>query len=333
VSDTDIVTALTAQARPAILLAEDDPVTRMLMTRFLNKAGYEVDAVSDGNAALDKMLSRYYPILVTDWEMPGMDGVDLCKAMRNMQLDGYVYALLLTARDAKEHIIAGLEAGADDYLVKPVHEPELLARLNAGRRILDLEHSLRVANQRNRILSITDALTGAYNRRYLMEQLPREIERCRRYAYSLSFIMCDIDHFKRINDDLGHAVGDDVLQQFVSRVQRAIRSNSDWIARYGGEEFVLVLPETDFSAGLFVAEKIRALIGAAPFITRGGEVSVTASFGVVATPQGGPDLTLKAEMLIKAADQHLYRSKESGRNCTSGAEIPNSHVQQTLASC
>ncbi len=112
----------------------------------------------NGSEALDKMTKRYYPMLVTDWEMPEMDGIALCKAVRNMQLDGYVYALLLTARDAKEHIIAGLEAGADDYLVKPVHEPELIARLNAGRRILALEHSLRVANQRNRILSITDAL-------------------------------------------------------------------------------------------------------------------------------------------------------------------------------
>jgi len=333
VSDTEFVTAITSQARIAILLAEDDAVTRMLMTRFLNKAGYDVDAVGDGNEALDKMLKRYYPILITDWEMPGMDGVDLCKAMRNMQLDGYVYALLLTARDAKEHIIAGLEAGADDYLVKPVHEPELIARLNAGRRILDLEHSLRAANQRNRILSITDALTGAYNRRYLMEQLPREIDRCRRYAYALSLIMCDIDHFKRINDEKGHAVGDDVLQQFVSRVQREIRSNCDWIARYGGEEFVLVLPETEFKGGIFVAEKLRALVSGSPFITRLDQVQVTASFGVASTPMGGPDLALKAEALIKTADQHLYRCKETGRNRSMGSELANSLVQDTRASC
>ena len=158
--DLEIATTITADAPRTILLAEDDPVARMLMTRFLKKAGYEVDAVSDGAQAFDKMMERYYPILISDWEMPGMDGLSLCKAVRNMQLDGYVYALLLTAKDAKEHIIAGLEAGADDYLVKPVHEPELVARLNAGRRILDLEHSLRVANQRNRVLSITDALTG-----------------------------------------------------------------------------------------------------------------------------------------------------------------------------
>jgi two-component system cell cycle response regulator len=318
------VTSITADSPPAILLAEDDPVTRMLMTRFLKKAGYEVDAVGDGAEALDKMMKRYYPILVTDWEMPGMDGVALCKAVRNMQLDGYVYALLLTARDAKEHIIAGLEAGADDYLVKPVHEPELIARLNAGRRILALEHSLRAANQRNRILSITDALTGAYNRRYLMEQLPREVERCRRYAYPLSVIMCDIDHFKRINDESGHAAGDDVLQQFAARVQRSVRSNSDWIARYGGEEFLIVLPETEFKSGVFVAEKIRSLIGTVPFATRAGEIQVTASFGVAATGPNGPDLALKVEGLIKVADQSLYRAKQEGRDRTVGTEIPNS---------
>ena len=323
-SESESVTSITADASPAILLAEDDPVTRMLMTRFLKKAGYEVDAVADGAEALDKMTKRYYPILVTDWEMPGMDGVALCRAVRNMQLDGYVYALLLTARDAKEHIIAGLEAGADDYLVKPVHEAELIARLNAGRRILALEHSLRAANQRNRILSITDALTGAYNRRYLMEQLPREVERCRRYAYPLSVIMCDIDHFKRINDERGHAAGDDVLQQFAARVQRFIRSNSDWIARYGGEEFLMVLPETEFTAGIFVAEKIRALVRATPFATRTGETEVTASFGVASTGVTGPDLVLKVEALIKAADQCLYRSKAEGRNRSCGVEIPNS---------
>jgi two-component system cell cycle response regulator len=315
------VTPITVETSTAILLAEDDPVTRMLMTRFLKNAGYEVDAVANGSEALDKMTKRYYPMLITDWEMPEMDGIALCKAMRNMQLDGYVYALLLTSRDAKEHIIAGLEAGADDYLVKPVHEPELIARLNAGRRILALEHSLRAANQRNRILSITDALTGAYNRRYLMEQLPREVERCRRYAYPLSVLMCDLDHFKQVNDVRGHAAGDDVLQQFAARAQKSIRSNSDWIARYGGEEFLIVLPETAHSDGMFVANKIRNLIAATPFATRSGDVPVTASFGVASTGPTGPDLSLKLETMIRKADECLYKSKTDGRNRATGEEI------------
>jgi two-component system, cell cycle response regulator len=321
VSETDSVTSLTVEPASTILLAEDDPVTRMLMTRFLKKAGYEVDAVENGTAALDKMTQRYYPMLVTDWEMPEMDGIELCKAVRNMQLDGYVYALLLTARDSKEHIITGLEAGADDYLVKPVHEPELIARLNAGRRILNLEHSLRAANQRNRILSITDALTGTYNRRYLMEQLPRELERCRRYAYPLSLLMCDLDHFKQINDVNGHAAGDDVLQQFVGRAQKSIRSNSDWVARYGGEEFMVVLPETPFEGAVAVAEKIRTLISATPFTTRDGEARVTASFGVVSTGPNGPDISLKVDDMIKNADECLYRAKAGGRDRTCGKEM------------
>lgn len=325
-SELESVTSITVEPSPTILLAEDDPVTRMLMTRFLKKAGYEVDAVANGSDALDKMTQRYYPMLVTDWEMPQMDGVTLCKAVRNLQLDGYVYALLLTARDSKEHIIAGLEAGADDYLIKPVHEPELIARLNAGRRILNLEHSLRAANQRNRILSITDALTGAYNRRYLMEQLPRELERCRRYAYPLSVLMCDIDHFKQINDVRGHAAGDDVLQQFAARAQKSIRGNSDWMARYGGEEFLIVLPETAHDGAVSVAEKIRTLIAATPFATRTGDTVVTASFGVASTGLGGPDIALKVDALIRTADECLYRSKQTGRDRTSGHEIAVSHA-------
>ncbi|MGB6309984.1 MAG: diguanylate cyclase [Steroidobacteraceae bacterium] len=315
------MTTITVEPTPTILLAEDDPVTRMLMTRFLKKAGYEVDAVGNGSDALDRMTKRYYPMLVTDWEMPEMDGVSLCKAVRNLQLDGYVYALLLTARDAKEHIIAGLEAGADDYLIKPVHEPELIARLNAGRRILTLEHSLRVANQRNRILSITDALTGTYNRRYLMEQLPRELERCRRYAYPLSVLMCDIDYFKEINDARGHAAGDEVLQQFAARAQKSLRSNSDWVSRYGGEEFLIVLPETSHEGALAVAEKIRTLIAATPFATRAGDVHVTASFGVASTGVSGPDIALKVDALIRTADECLYRSKQDGRDRTCGLEL------------
>ena len=320
-SELESVTSITVEPSPTILLAEDDPVTRMLMTRFLKKAGYEVDAVTNGSEALDKMTRRYYPMLVTDWEMPHMDGVALCKAVRNLQLDGYVYALLLTARDSKEHIIAGLEAGADDYLIKPVHEPELIARLNAGRRILNLEHSLRVANHRNRILSITDALTGAYNRRYLMEQLPRELERCRRYAYPLSVLMCDVDFFKKINDARGHAAGDDVLQQFVARAQKILRTNSDWVARYGGEEFLIVLPETPYAGAMHVAEKIRVLIASAPFATRAGDAMVTASFGVASTGPCGPDIALKVDTLIRTADECLYRSKEAGRDRISGQEI------------
>jgi diguanylate cyclase (GGDEF)-like protein len=199
----------------------------------------------------------------------------------------------------------------------------LIARLNSGRRILALEHSLRAANERNRILSITDALTGTYNRRYLMEQLPRELERCRRYAYPLSVVMCDIDHFKQINDECGHEAGDEALQQFAARMQRCIRTSSDWVARYGGEEFVIVLPETSYEGAVAVAEKTRTMMIASPFVTRTGQAEVTASFGVASTAKYGPDLSLRSEVLIRTADECLYHSKQSGRNRTHGIEIPD----------
>jgi diguanylate cyclase (GGDEF)-like protein len=321
VSTSEAVNSVTVETTPEILLAEDDPVTRMLLTRFLKKAGYEVDAVADGTAAFERMIERYYPILITDWEMPGMDGVELCRTLRNLQLDGYVYVLLLTGRDAKEHLVAGLEAGADDYLIKPIYEPELLARLNTGRRILTLEHNLRAVNQKNRLLSITDELTGTYNRRQLMEQLPRELERCRRYAYPLSLVMCDIDHFKSVNDRYSHTAGDEVLRQFAERVQRSIRASSDWIARYGGEEFMLVLPETANPGAVFVAEKIREVIAATPFETSAGPISLTASFGVASTASTGPTLGLRVDALIGAADSCLYRSKQAGRNLATSTEL------------
>ena len=320
-SDGEFMNSVAAEANPLILLAEDDPVTRMLLTRSLRKAGYTVEAVADGTAALDRMINRYYPILITDWEMPEMDGVELCKTVRNLQLDGYVYVLLLTARDAKEHMVAGLVAGADDYLIKPVHEPEMFARLNTGRRILALEHSLRAANAQNKLLSITDPLTGAFNRRHLMEQLPREVERCRRYAYPLSLVMCDIAHFKMVNDVYGHAVGDDVLEQFVARIQKSIRSSSDWIARYGGEEFLIVLPETTHAGGVHVADKIRQFIARTCFESNNESLKITASFGVASTTCYGPDLDTRVESLIAAADGCLYQSKQNGRNQSSGVEM------------
>jgi two-component system, cell cycle response regulator len=305
---------------PSILLAEDDPATRMLLARLLKKAGYEVEAVADGAAAYRRIQQKFFPILVTDWEMPEMDGIALCRNVRELHLDGYVYSLLLTARDSKEHLIAGLEAGADDYLTKPVYEPELIARLKTGARIVALEQSLRAVNQRNRILSITDALTGAYNRRYLMEQLPRELERSRRYGRPLSVAIGDIDFFKRINDGHGHSAGDEVLSQFAKLTQASIRATSDWVARYGGEEFVIVLPETSHGGAIQAAEKMRAAIAAEHFMTSAGSLTVTASFGVASTPPSGPDSRLSMDQLIATADACLYASKQGGRNKVTGRE-------------
>jgi two-component system, cell cycle response regulator len=305
-----------AQVQPSstwrILLVDDEPTQRLIMARLLKRAGYEVETAGNGREALSKIDAGDFQLMITDWEMPEMDGIALCSAMRSTPGKGYIYTILLTARDAIEHVVTGLQAGADDYLTKPVIEPELIARLNTGKRIVTLERSLRAANEENRRLSITDPLTGAFNRRYLMEQLPREIDRAVRYGRPLSVLMCDVDHFKKINDTYGHLVGDEVLKWFVATLQNTART-TDWVARYGGEEFVVVLPETSAVNAVTAAEHLRAEVAANPFVSAAANFPVTASFGVSGwrstIPKGS---TLDA--LMAKCDAGVYASKAAGRN-------------------
>ncbi|WP_116808844.1 diguanylate cyclase [Steroidobacter cummioxidans] len=301
-------------AQPAwrILLVDDEPTQRLIVARLLKRAGYEVEMAANGREALAKLEQGDFPLMITDWEMPEMDGVALCRALRSKER-GYTYTILLTSRDAIEHLVAGLQSGADDYLIKPVVEPELIARLSTGRRIVTLERSLRAANEENRRLSITDPLTGVYNRRYLMEQLPREIDRAARYGRQLAAIMCDVDFFKKINDTHGHLTGDEVLKWFGHALKKGVRS-SDWIARYGGEEFVIVLPETNVANAALAAEHLRKYIAEQPFKPASGEeFTVSASFGVSGwrdkVPQGA---TL--DSLMARCDSGVYASKAAGRN-------------------
>jgi len=296
-----------------VLLVDDEPTQRLITARLLKRAGYHVETAQDGKEALDKLTtSGQFQLLVTDWEMPEMDGVALCRAVRASQNAGYVYTILLTSRDAIEHVVAGLQAGADDYLTKPVLEPELLARLNTGKRIVTLERSLRMANEENRRLSVTDALTGAFNRRYLMEQVPIEILRSARYDHPLAIMMCDVDHFKKINDTHGHQAGDEVLKRLVALLRQKVRT-IDWIARYGGEEFVIVLPETGYTNAKKVAETLRAAVAQLTIEFEGKTLNVTASFGVT-----GWDAEVPADgsvdAMVARCDACVYDSKANGRN-------------------
>jgi len=304
-----------------VLLAEDDPTTLLLTQRMLRKAGYDVDVVTNGAVAFERLQSHFYPMVLTDWEMPEMDGVALCRAIRSAPLEGYVYVILLTARDSKENIVAGLEAGADDYLTKPVNEAELIARLNTGKRILALEQSLRAANRRNEYLSQTDALTATFNRRYLMQRLPQEAERARRYHHPLSLVLCDVDHFKQVNDTHGHQVGDQVLTGVAKFLRDNIRSEIDWVARYGGEEFVIVLPETPVAGALIVAEKIRAALAVWELGIGDLGLKVTASFGVAGFDALEPSDVSVVDRLIAQADACLYKSKAGGRNLVVGKRL------------
>ena len=304
-----------------LLLVEDEPTQLLLMQRLLQRGGYVVDTAGNGEEALAKLSTGKYQMLVTDWDMPGMDGATLCQRVREAQLPGYLYILLLTGHGGMD-VVAGFEAGADDYIRKPANELELLARLKAGQRIVRLEQSLREANAKIHILSITDPLVGTFNRRHLNEQLIHEVERARRYQQPLAVIMADLDFFKDINDHHGHQVGDQVLRAFAELTQGSIRQASDWIARYGGEEFVVVLPQTDLAGATCTAEKIRNRCAAGAFRTAAGDVPLTASFGVaclssVPDPRG---VAADADALLREADAALYRSKHQGRNRVSVAE-------------
>jgi len=297
-----------------LLLVEDEPTQLLLTQRMLRRGGYQVETAADGAAALAKLATGRFQFLVTDWEMPGMDGPTLCRKARATRLPGYLYILLLTGQIATRSVVIGLEAGADDYVRKPADEAELLARLAAGRRIVQLEQSLREANAQIQRLSVTDPLVSTFNRRYLNEQLMQEVEQARRRPHPLSAILADLDLFKSINDRHGHQVGDEVLKHFVGVARGAIRDQVDWVARYGGEEFVVVLPATELAQAAQVAEAIRKRCANGAVPTEAGELKFTVSFGVAALdPAAGPN-GAAAEALLRHADAALYRSKREGRN-------------------
>ena len=304
-----------------MLLAEDDPVARMLTARLLKKAGYEVVVVADGGAALEALRASYFPVVLTDWEMPVLDGLGVVAAVRGGEWPGYIFTILLTGRDSHESVVAGLEAGADDYLTKPVHEAELLARMKTGWRIAELELRLRAAREEAVKLSLTDALTGVNNRRFLSDSLPGEITRARRFNRPLSVVMCDIDHFKRVNDTHGHPAGDQVLRSFAALLIDKVRVDVDWIARFGGEEFVVVLPETDLAGAMLVAERLRAATAALEVRHDGEVLRVTSSFGAASVGEPWP-AGLVAEQLLTQADLCLYLSKKQGRDRVTGACLP-----------
>lgn len=304
-----------------ILIVEDHPVSRKLLEKSLLKRGYQVTSVENGIQALEHLNAHFFPIVLSDWMMPEMDGPQLCRAIRKGAFPGYVFIILLTAKDSKEDIITGLRAGADDYLTKPINNAELIARLNTGFRILELEQSLKSANEEIRILSITDSLTGCYNRAYLNERLLQEINRAKRYCHPLSVIMCDIDHFKKINDTHGHLVGDQILKRFAMGLMKPVRQDLDWVARYGGEEFIMILPETDCQRTLQVAERVRITIEQTRMDLSGKEVHITASFGVTGFDVDTPEERLSYQKIIEQADLYLYQAKENGRNQVVGGPL------------
>jgi two-component system, cell cycle response regulator len=294
-----------------ILIADDELVSRRMLQALLTMWGHEVISVEDGNAAYEVLKQADAPrVGLLDWVMPGRDGVDVCRAIRRDRPEPYTFMLLLTAKDAKENLIEGLESGADDYLIKPWDPNELKARLRTGQRILQLEDRLVEARETMRFKATHDHLTYLLNRGVIVDLLERELVRTVREKGCTIVMLADLDHFKSVNDEHGHLVGDEVLREVARRLLGSARSY-DFVGRYGGEEFLLVLNNCDTSHAMVRAEEVRKAVGGLPIQTERGPLPVTMSVGVISSrewPGRG------AQELLCEADAALYRAKASGRN-------------------
>ena len=319
--DTDDVLLAVAALPCRVLIVDDDPHIVLRISNLLKSGGYETHSANSGEEALRVMDSMVCQIVLTDWHMADMDGLALCRYLRLRPAGAYVYILMLTVRDSTGDILAGLAAGADDYVIKGATSAEILARLEVGRRTTHLERSLRKSNEENRRMSVTDALTGVHNRHFLMKYLPRELERSRRYNHPLGVISCDLDNFKRINDEFGHEAGDEVLQAFAMRACNCIRQEIDWMARSGGEEFIIVLPQTGLKGASRAADRLRVALAAYPMSTSSGSLAVTVSMGVTALETAQELSAVSVRELLQAADRFLYTSKHLGRDRATVATV------------
>jgi diguanylate cyclase (GGDEF)-like protein len=326
---TDPETAIDGKAAAlnTVLIAEDDPIFRRILERWFKRWDYGVTAVENGVDAWEVLQKEDAPQLaILDWMMPGMDGIELCRRIRKRDLGPYRYVLLLTAKDDKQDVVAGLEAGADDYLTKPFDVDELHARVRAGKRILDLQAALLRAQTALQFDAAHDRLTAIWNRGAILDLLKREMERSRRTHDSLGIIMADVDFFKKVNDTHGHPVGDDVLREVGHRLVSALRSY-DAVGRYGGEEFLIVVPGCDPLNLLVTAERLRRKIADQPVATSAGPVPVTISLGLAAVQTGESEID--PEIFLRDADEALYAAKARGRNRVESAPVSRAALQQS----
>ncbi len=243
--------------RLEILIADDDPMFRKILTKWIEDSDCTVSVATDGHEAWDILQKPKAPqLLILDWNMPGIDGLELCRRIRESRRDPYQYILLVTSRDGKQDVVKGLDGGADDYLTKPFDVHELKARVRVGKRILVLQKELIQSRESMRFHATHDALTGIWNRGTILDLLEAELQRASRSGTSTAVMMLDLDHFKAVNDTYGHPSGDAVLEEIASRIGQAVRVY-DYVGRYGGEEFLIVLPSCEKDLARHCAERIR----------------------------------------------------------------------------
>jgi len=304
---------------PAVraLVADDDPTTTTLVANALRVWGLEVDVADDGASAWQRMNAIDPPaIAVIDRSMPHIDGLDLCKRVRETWRLASMYILLLTAADRREDLLMGLEAGADDYMTKPVDLEELRVRIQVARRVASLHKDLsrriadlRRAHDRLKEMASTDALTLLYSRRWWFDMAGNEFARSRRYGSQLSVLLVDLDHFKSVNDRFGHETGDNVLKAFAELLRRECRQ-TDIVGRVGGEEFALALPETSIAQAETVASRLTDGCRALSLQAGGESIHWSCSIGLTDARDADEDL----DAVLRRTDAALYQAKRSGRD-------------------
>lgn len=292
-----------------ILIAEDDLTSRTVLAGVLKKEGHEVVATVNGAQACQALLQPGAPeLVILDWMMPEMDGPEVVRQVRALGTERQPYILMLTTRGEKADIIAGLAAGANDYLAKPFDLGELCARVGVGRRMVEMQAALLASREALAHQASHDPLTGLLNRRAILDKLDQELSRTSRHDGSLAIGMCDIDHFKQVNDTYGHQTGDDVLIGFAAILRGHLRPY-DSTGRVGGEEFLAIAPTASRVDAVIPFNRLCARIAASKIPTRSGELSVTVSIGVTSANAGST-----ADQMLEDADAALYRAKEAGRN-------------------
>lgn len=302
-----------------LLVADDCKVARMMLLAITEQWGYEVVVAEDGEQAWQIMQQPDAPqLLLLDWEMPKMSGIEVCERVMAQNPENPAYIVLLTSRTESDDIVEGLSKGASDYLPKPFDSAELQVRLQVGKRMIEMQDKLNTTLQELTELASHDALTGILNRRAIMETLSKEVNRIERQDKMLFVGMCDIDHFKKINDTYGHLVGDEVIKEVAKRMKQVLREY-DALGRYGGEEFLVITPVDNIDSGIIAYQRICQALSEQPIEVDGLSISVTISCG--ATHYSRENDKQNISTLIGRADQALYQAKDAGRNCVILKEV------------
>ena len=299
-----------AKDRLKVLVADDSAVYRKLVEQAFCEADFSILFARSGREAIELFTEHTPAIVITDWVMPDISGIELCRRIRAGSPISYTYIIILTSVSDKENVVKGLAAGADDYLTKPFHPKELLARAEVGRRIVELHRQVEAKNRLLEELALTDSLTGLPNRRAIDEWAARQLSGAARHGFPFWVVMVDLDNFKSVNDSSGHDAGDKVLRKFAEILKTNSR-RSNICGRIGGEEFLFVLTHADKDNVQFVAERIRKEFEDQEFLFGGRVIKVTASFGISGF-QGKKHPEFR--QLLNQADAALYTAKHRGRN-------------------